>query len=226
MEWKVCITAAGKGTRIGPFTKVLNKALLPVKGKPAISWIIEAYPEDIEIVFALGYLGPQLRTFVTAAYPNRKFTFVDVDNWDRHGAGPGYSLLCCKNHLHCPFVFATVDAMVSGKVPPPDENWFGVAEVNDTTRFCSVKVDAHGKVARIDDKVKTDNRHAFIGIAGIKDDKAFFEALSDRTLIAGEHQVSNGFQALLKKGLAIRVFDWYDTGTAETYEDTCKRWKG
>ncbi len=223
-HWKVCITAAGKGKRMGEFTSVLNKALLPIHGKPAISWIIEAYPADVEIVFALGYLGEQIRTFVAAAYPARRFTFVEVDNWDQPGSGPGYSLLCCRPHLHCPFVFATVDALVTGMVPEPSENWFGVAEVDDVSRFCSVKIDGAGRIVRIDDKVANENRHAFIGIAGIHDHNAFFHALGEnRELIAGEHQVSNGFQALLERGLRIQVFDWYDTGVPETYQDTCRR---
>ena len=222
--WKACIAAAGKGKRMGEFTSVLNKALLPVRGKPAISWIIEAYPADVEIVFALGYLGEQIRTFVTTAYPERKFTFVEVDNWDKPGSGPGYSLLCCRPHLHCPFVFATVDALVSGTVPEPSDNWFGVSPVDDVSRFCSVRIDAHGRIVRIDDKVANDNRHAFIGIAGIHDHDAFFRALGeDKTLIWGELQVSNGFQALLERGLRAHVFDWCDTGVPETYADACRR---
>lgn len=223
-SWRLCIVAAGKGSRVETFTKVLNKALLPVHGKAVISWILEAYPEDVEVVIALGYLGEQIRTFVTTAYPNRTFIFVEVDNWDKPGSGPGYSLLCCRPYLHSPFVYASVDALIAGMVPAPVENWFGVYPVDDTTRFCSVRIDENRTVVRIDDKIKTDNKYAFIGVAGIKDHEEFFEALSgNRFLIAGEHQVSNGFQALLKRGLAIRVLDWYDTGVPATYEDTCRR---
>ena len=55
MDFKVCIIAAGIGSRIGSFTKVFNKALLPLNGKPAICYIIEKFPNEIPIVIAVGY---------------------------------------------------------------------------------------------------------------------------------------------------------------------------
>lgn len=217
--YKVCIPTAGKGARMDSFTSALNKALLPVNGKPVISHIIEYYPSTSEIVIVLGYMGEQIKTYLSHAYPDRKFTFVTVDRYEGKGSGPGYSMLAARNELQCPFIFMSVDTLVRGDIPPPDENWFGVARVNNTERFCSVKVDKQGIILRIDDKTRTDNEHAFIGLAGIRDYEAFWNALeSDNTLVAGELQVSNGFKALMRKGMRIKEFIWYDTGTVESYE--------
>ena len=224
MTYKICIIAAGKGSRMGDFTKVFNKALIPVHGKPAICHVIENYDPSIEIVFGFGYKGEQLKKFVETAYPDRIFKFVNVDNYDQLGSGPGYSLLCCKDELQCPFILANVDALTIGKIPEPLENWFGVGEVEDTERFCSVKVDEEGKVLEIMDKIKSDNKYAFTGISGIHDYQIFWAALEGNTgLIAGERQVSNGFQALKEKGMNIVVLNWFDTGTPETYEETNKK---
>ena len=221
-KYAVCIVAAGKGSRMGEFTKHLNKALLPVHGKPAIAYIVESYPANAEFVIALGYLGEMLQTYLLAAYPERSFTFVDVANYDQAGAGPGYSLLCCKEHLH-PFVLANVDALTVGLIPPPVNNWLGIARVEDTTRFCSVAIDDEGTIIRIDDKKKTNNRFAFTGIAGILDHSDFWKALAaDEALIAAERQVSPGFQALLKLKLRGEVLEWYDTGVPESFAQTCR----
>ena len=43
MNSKVCILAAGNGTRMGHYSKVINKALLPINKKAVISHIIEKF---------------------------------------------------------------------------------------------------------------------------------------------------------------------------------------
>ena len=48
--YKVCILAAGRGTRMESFCEYFNKVLIPIKGKPTICHIIEKYSEEIEIV--------------------------------------------------------------------------------------------------------------------------------------------------------------------------------
>lgn len=224
MNYKVCIIGAGKGSRMEHFTKILNKALLPVHGKPAIAHIVESYDPELEIVFAIGYLGDQIKAYLEAAYPKRKFTWIEIENYAGPGSGPGLTLLACKEHLQCPFVLANVDAMTAGKIPEPNEDWFGVAEVDDTERFCSVKVDETNTIIRIDDKIKTNNKYAFTGIAGIFNYEIFWNALEGNdTLIAGERQVSNGFGALQKNGMKIRVLNWFDTGVPDAYKETCKK---
>ena len=56
----VIIPTAGKGTRLEHFTKDLNKALLPYKGKPIISHIIEQFPLQSKFLIPIGYLGTQI----------------------------------------------------------------------------------------------------------------------------------------------------------------------
>ena len=55
MNYKVCILAAGVGSRMGDLSKHVNKAILPVKFKAVISYIVEKFPEDVEIVVAVGH---------------------------------------------------------------------------------------------------------------------------------------------------------------------------
>jgi NDP-sugar pyrophosphorylase family protein len=221
MEYKAVILTAGMGKRVGNWSEVFNKALLPINGKPVMCQIIEKFPEDVEIVIAVGYLKEQVMMYLKTNYPTRKFNFVDVIKYTGEGSGPGYSLLQCSAHLQCPFVFYAVDTVVTDSVPIPDRNWYGVAEVDDTTRFMSCRTDENMKVTRIDDKVKTDNKYAFIGLAGIYDYKSFWEGFKgNSTLIGGELQTSNGFIALKNVGMYAQVFNWFDTGTDDEYKRT------
>jgi NDP-sugar pyrophosphorylase family protein len=219
MEYKACILAAGKGTRMAGFCELFNKVLIPIQGKPTICHIIEKFPEEIEIVIAVGYLKEQLINFLKTAYPNRKLVFVDVGKYEGPGTGPGYSLLQCREHLQCPFLFVAGDTLVKEDITPPHMDWIGVAPVNDTERLCSVKLDRTDKVIQIDDKVKTDNKHAYIGLTGIYNYDLFWNALEgNKQEIWGEIQVSNGIQALKENGLYSKTFTWFDTGTPSSYK--------
>lgn len=223
MSYSVAILAAGIGKRVGPWSDVFSKALLPINHKPVICQIVDKFSADVNIVVALGHKAETVRTWLETVYPHRSFTFVNVDRYTGEGSGPGYSLLACRKHLEKPFVFYAVDTVVAGPVSAPDKNWFGVAQVEDTRRFCSVQVDDSMRVTRIDDKNVNQNRWAFIGLAGIATPGTFWSALEeDRGLIGGERQVSNGFAGLMKssEGLYAVPFRWFDTGTADEYAAT------
>ena len=108
---KFCILSAGKGTRNSNIVG-LHKALLPLENKPVISHIIDKLDKNIEIVITLGYKSDQVKSYVNLLHSDRNITFVEVDNFDGVGSGPGYSLLCCKDELQEPFVFTSVDTLV------------------------------------------------------------------------------------------------------------------
>jgi len=219
-NYKVCILAAGIGSRMQEFTKSFNKSLLPVQGKPAICHIVEKFNESTEIVIAVGYKKETVIDYLTTAYPKRKLTFIEVDKFSGPGTGPGYSLLQCKEALQCPFVFFAADTLVKEEIPQPVMNWFGVATIRDAKRFCSAKVE-NGKVTQINDKVDCDNKHGFIGLAGVRDYMTFWERLEqNKRLIDNEIQVSNGFSALIEKGLVANSFTWFDVGTVSAYAYT------
>jgi len=224
MNYKASILAAGVGSRMGDFTKHLNKVLIPIHGKPTICHIIEYFPENIEIVIAVGYKKESIMNYLKTAYPNRKLTFVEVDPYVGEGSGPGYSLHCCKPHLECPFISIAGDTLVREKIPEPNSNWLGVAEVSDTSRFISAKIE-NGIVIKIDTKIQTDNKHAHIGLLGIYDYESFWNALKEnKETIDEEIQVSNGLHKLKDAGLKSKTFTWFDTGTLSSYEHAQKNY--
>ena len=79
---KICILAAGRGTRMGEYGKKINKSLLPVRNKAIISHIIDSFEDSDEFVIALGYLGDQIKQYLSMAHPDRKFQYVDVKNFE------------------------------------------------------------------------------------------------------------------------------------------------
>jgi UTP-glucose-1-phosphate uridylyltransferase len=225
-KYKVCILTAGVGDMAGGYTQHLNKGILPVNNKAVISYIIEKFPEDADIIIAVGHKKETVTDYLALAYPERKFTFVEVDKYTGPGSGPGYSLLACKQYLQSPFVFCTSDTIVLEDIPPPNENWIGIAPVHETEPYCTVKI-KNNLVTQLDDKIKTDNKFAFIGLAGINDYNEFFSTLEqNKEPRNNELQMTDGFKGLLEKRLVPIGFTWFDTGTLKNYLDTNKHFSG
>ena len=125
---KVCILAAGVGSR-NKYCKSLNKAILPIDNRAAISLIMEKFPNDTEFHISLGHNSQSLINYLSIAENNRKITYTYIDNYKDSGSGPGLSLLCCKDHLQQPFVFTSCDTLIEEKIDNVNENWVGVSKV-------------------------------------------------------------------------------------------------
>ncbi len=226
-DYKVCILAAGVGQRMGALSENINIAVLPVNFKAVISHIIEKFTPDTEIVLAVGHKKETIMDYLSLAHPSRKFTFVDVEEFFGPGTGPGHSLLKCKEHLQCPFIWLTADTLVLEEVPPVDKNWLGIAPVKKTEDYCTVKI-KDNVVVQLDDKTKNDNKYASIGLAGVYDYEDFFSALekNKEILKQGEVQVTSGFRKLMQKKLVPIGFTWFDTGSKENYLETNRNFSG
>lgn len=227
---RVCILTSGKAVRLGPYSQFINKALLPVDRKAAISHIIARFPQDTEFVIALGYLGDQVRHFLEMAHPDTRFIFVRVDKYEGPGAGPGYSLLCCREHLEQPFVFVACDTLWGNSISFTEGmNWVGVAAVaeEESTQYCNFEVvDGRVMAVRDKEKVSPEKHRAFVGLASIQTPDLFWDGLTDGALIAGEHQVSNGISQIARDGvLETRSVDWTDLGDLDKYRKAIARYE-
>ena len=218
---KICILTAGKGTRMGPVDNNLNKALLPIKNKAIISHIIEFFPEDSEFVVAVGYKAQQVKDYLSAAHPNKKITFVEIENIDGPGSGPGYSLLCCKEELQEPFISLPCDSLFYGDLKStPKGNWVGTKMVDpDLSVECCNFVVKDGIVMEIKDKQRCDKDFlAWSGLVYVHDYKDFWNSIREPTIIAGEHQISNGLKGLMNgTGLLAVEVNWINLGDADKY---------
>ena len=216
---KVCLLAAGRGTRARASAGAFHKALLPAGEQPVISRIIDSFPGDATFVVAVGYAAGQIADYLQSAHPERTFFFVDVDRYEGLGSGPGYSLWCCRNMLREPFVLTACDTLVLQTLPPLEHNWIGVAEVDAIERWCSALV-VDGRVQDIYYKVHAPTRSAFVGIAAVQDHGCFWGALEDALGQPQEEiQVTAGLRALCRVGLWAHTLAWCDSGSPDAYAE-------
>ena len=213
MSYRVCIPVAGTGSRLGALTRFVNKSLVTIANRPVLSHLIEQFPFDAEFVIALGHKGDLVREFLGVAYPHRVFHFARVDPFEGDGSGLGLSLLACKAYLQQPFSFISCDTLVRGKIPPPDSNWMAYAESADLAPYRAIQV-ADGLVKAISEKgvgsIETDR--PYIGLAGIHDYTAFWDAMER----GGSNAISSGevvgLRGLMGNQVRAHEFTWYDTG--------------
>jgi choline kinase/thiamine kinase-like enzyme len=220
----VCILTAGLGTRMGALSETINKALLPIDHKAAISHIVDQFPNGTNFIIALGYAGEQVKNYILMAHPNLLVKFIEVDRWRGNGSGPGYSLWSCKAELQCPFYFIACDSLfkMDSLNTPVGKNWIGVAEVNldDTIDYCNVAIE-DGYVTSIKDKIRCGPEDlSFTGVLYVKDYKEFWQGLNSETKVKNELQISNGLLKLIDgPGLVAIEVNWDDVGSEEKYNN-------
>ncbi|KKU48990.1 MAG: hypothetical protein UX68_C0005G0036 [Parcubacteria group bacterium GW2011_GWA2_46_9] len=181
--YKVLITTSGTGSRLGEVTKYTNKALVRVGKKPALSYIIEAYQKEVELVITVGYFRDHVKEFVKLAYPDRKVTFVEVDNFEGPGSSLGYSMLHAKEHLQCPFIFHACDTIVTEPIPALDRNWIAgfcieraIEQGMPLAQYRTHKVEGE-RIVKLLDKGESDFQSIHIGLDGIQDYQMFWQIL-------------------------------------------------
>lgn len=221
MKYKVCILTAGAGIRMGEVSNHINKGVLPVNSKAILSNVINKFPKEIEFVIAVGHKKNTVIDYLGLAHPDNKITYVHIDKFVGKGTGPGYSLLQCKKYLNCPFIFITSDTIVLEDIPKPTSNWMGGSPVEDTENYCTIGI-KNKLIYKLDDKIKTNNKYAFIGLAGIYNYKEFWKGLEKKEIDKNEFRDIQGFRNLINKKIGLEVFTWFDTGTLDKYIATNK----
>lgn len=228
MEYKVLITASGTGSRLGELTKYTNKSLVRVGKKPALSYIVENYPDDVELVVTLGYYGNHVRDFLELAYPNKKFNFVYVDKYEGEGTSLGYSMLSAKEHLNCPFIYHASDTIVKGPILPPKHNWNGGYKGDDSNSYASFEI-IDGEMRKILSKGALNFDYLHIGLVGINDYEEFWQTLDKLYKENSNNSALNDCQtinSLINQGKKFQVveFDnWYDVGNTQGLMSARKR---
>lgn len=216
---KVCILAAGHGSRLKEYARWVHKALLPLGNRAILSRIIEQFPCETEFVIAVGHRANLIEDYLPIAHPKQHFTLVRVENYDGPGSGPGHSLRCCRAWLDTPFIFTACDTLITCPLPPADRSWVGVQQVDDIERWCSVEVDRESRVTALHYKLPGVNTDlAYVGIACVTEPALFWRGMENAELEGVEVQVNAGLAALFDRGLMAHPLAWEDSGVAENYE--------
>lgn len=218
----VCILTAGCGTRMGPLASIINKSLLPYKGKALISHIINEFPKDTPFIIAVGYQAEQVINYIENSHPNLNVQYVQVDKYEGIGSGPGYSLWCCKHLLNKPFYFVACDTYFSNNLQINlDCNWIGVKKVpsSEQPNYCNVLVNETKIYEIIDKKAReVENCLAFSGFMYIYNYDLFWKSLSQNEHINNEKQISTGLKGLIANSTLHAIsINWLDLGDYSKY---------
>lgn len=213
----VLITTSGLGQRLGQITQFTNKSMVKVGKKPAISYIIESYPIDTRFIITLGHFGSHIKQFLSLAYPDRTFEFVAVDKYEGPGTSLAYSILQAQELINEPFIFHACDTIIQPKIDlKPDSNWVGGYKTNSSASYVSFDISGD-KVLRLKDKGEINYDYSYIGIAGIKNYKEFFQYLKDAYQENPNNSaLSDVIGVKQLPDLTYKVFDtWYDIGNTD-----------
>lgn len=238
-DYRVLLTTSGVGSRLGELTNYTNKSLVRINNKPTISHIIEKYDDGVEFVVTLGYFGTQVQEFLELAYPNRKFTFVSVDNYDGDASSLGYSMLNAKKELNCPFIFHACDTIIERSNLLSDmfvinrQNFvLGNTKTSfDQYRTIQSKLTEHTHtLSRFREKGEVNGAEAlaYIGVCGIYEHEKFWNKLESLYM---ENPKYTGLSDCHVINLMVRdgsefwvekVDKWYDIGNTTSLKETRK----
>jgi glucose-1-phosphate thymidylyltransferase len=226
---KVIIPLAGFGTRLRPHTYTKPKPLINVAGKPVLGHILDKL-QDLnidEIVFVVGYLGSQVKTYVNDNY-NFKVHYVE----QKELLGQAHAVYLAKDLVDGPTIILFVDTLFEAKldilVRETNDGVIYVKEVEDPRRFGVTLVDGKGQITRLIEKPNSmkDNL-AVIGFYYVKEVQQLMSAikiLMEKDLqTKGEFYLADALQLMIDDGAVLRaepVDVWLDCGKPETVLET------
>lgn len=227
MSVKAVVFAAGYGKRLRPLTLNRPKHVLPIAGKPLISWVVEALGEAgvNEVGVLVGYQGE----YVKQALQNFK-TIETVFITQQKILGTGAALLECREYLRDEDSFVVVygdvtvnrDVLVSLRKFWEEGGFDGAmvaVSVDDASRFGVVNI-RDNLLVRIGEKEKTTGAvNTGIYILG----KKVFEALEETGVSPrGEIELTDALNKLVLRGarIGVKLMEkgwWYDVGNPADY---------
>lgn len=210
----VLILAAGYGRRMGPFSRMVNKSLVPYDNKPLVSHIIDKFSPNTNFIIACGNLGQQVKDYVSVVHASKHITFIDIPKFDELTTGPATTIRYCSQHLPDAFLWITCDTLFdfdyNGKL---DHNWIAVSPVDSAVSqdYCWVERDGEIIVSVHNKEKSTRAVDAFIGLMYVAD-RTFINTLD--TKVAKD--VYEGFDNLNLRAHTVRR--WQDFGTYEKWQ--------
>jgi len=229
---KAIIPVAGIGTRLRPHTHTTPKVLIKVAGKTIIEYIVDEiikYERIDEIIFIIGYLGEQIKTFIKDKYKNRiKLSFVNQHKRE----GLAHAIYLAEKHINKePILIILGDTLFKAdfaNIINSDKNYIGVKKVNDPRRFGIVFTDSKNRINKFIEKPETSkSKLAIVGIYRIKDSEKLFQKIEyiikNDIKTKGEYQLTDALQLMLKENIEMETFEiekWLDCGKPETLLST------
>jgi|TARA_B110000483_G_C18191818_1_gene541263 dTDP-glucose pyrophosphorylase len=108
------IMAGGKGSRLSPFTNILPKPLIPIKGKPVIDHIIESFQEaGVNCIYiTLNFKGKIIKSYLSEKFKKNNIKYIN----EKTPLGTASSLSLIKNKIKDNIVVVNCDTILNLKL--------------------------------------------------------------------------------------------------------------
>ena len=210
----VLILAAGYGRRMGPFSRMVNKGLIPYDNKPLISHIMDKFDADTKFVIACGHMGQQVKDYVSSVHTDKQVLYVDIPDYAEGSTGPATTIQHCAKHINGPFFWLACDTLFDFDISNNlDHNWIGVHPVdsNIAQDYCWVEREGETITSIKNKQASNMAVDAFIGLMYCTDD-TYIKNLKD----TNAKEAYEGFLDNLKLQ-AHTVRGWKDFGTYDKW---------
>ena len=219
----VVIMAGGKGSRMEPFTKVLPKPLLPVRGKPIIEHIIERFTDlaCTDFHLTVNYKSRILKAYFEELQPDYRVHFVD----EQEPLGTAGSLRFLDGQFNQPFFVTNCDIIIKADYTSiyefHKEGGFNVTLVASAKEYVipygTCELNHEGHLSHISEKPKYD----FLINTGLYVLNPDILKLIPKNKI---FHITNLIQAAKNLGKKAGVFpidddDWIDVGQWAEYKN-------
>jgi glucose-1-phosphate thymidylyltransferase len=221
---RAIIPVAGFGSRLRPHTYTLPKVLLNVGGKPILGHILDQIIRDgfTEATIIVGYLGEQVRDYVTSHYDIR----VDfVEQEERKGLA--HAIHIARHTISSePILIILGDTIFDVDLKPviaDSTTSIGVKLVKDPRRFGIAEMN-DGVVTKLVEKPEhPTSNHAIVGLYWIARPEKLLAAIDtimrEDIRTKGEFQLTDALETMRQGGERITTFavdGWFDCGKPET----------
>lgn len=227
------IPVAGAGTKLRPHTYTQPKALIPVAGKPILSFILDELKNSgvTEYIFVIGYLGEKIRDYVEKKFPDLKVKFVEQEA--REGIGHAIwlteSVVNKKEEVIIVLGDSVFDADMKSIVES-EYSLLGVKKVEDPRSFGVAEVNEDDFISRVEEKPQIPRSNlALVGLYKIKETPVLYDSLnhiiSNNIRTRNEFQLTDAIMRMIDIGVPFKPFklnNWFDCGKKEVLLETNK----
>ena len=228
---KAIIPVAGAGTRLRPLTYTQPKPLIPVAGKPILSFIIDPLIEQgvTEYLIILGYLGDKIEAFVEEKYPHLSVSYIYQEErlGSAHALWIGRHFFNDADEVIIAFGDAIIDVDFSIFMKSP-HSCIAIKRVPDPREFGIVELDNDNMITKVIEKpsIPKSNK-AMVCIYRIKEVPQLIEALTynieNNLHTDGEFHLTDAIMRMISAGIsfsAIEVDNWFNCGKKEILLET------
>lgn len=230
---KVVIPMAGLGSRLRPHTWSKPKPLMHMAGKTVLDHVLDTLktlpdPNNIELIFIVGYLGDQFQPYMQAHYPGVKVHYVVQPEM----RGQSHAIHLAKEYLTGPMLMVFADTLIGADLSFLAQETAGglawVKPVPDPRRFGVAETGADGWVTRLVEK-PTDliNNQVVVGFYYFAKSEDLISAIEEQMRrgiqLKGEYFLADAVNIMLERGLKMRTVQidtWLDAGVPATVLET------